>query len=104
MAKAVIHDIKPGFTKTINAVDFGNSSITSVDHSSIISNIEYSVGKIAETGYGIPKIIGYERVSRVMSVLPFRVRFTTIGLNSSYGPNNPAPIGIAIIGFNNYIL
>jgi hypothetical protein len=36
-------------------------------------------------------------------VLPFRVKFMNIGIES-YGPDNPAPIGIAVIGFNNYIL
>lgn len=39
----------------------------------------------------------------VATVMPFRVRFTTIDIGS-YSPTNPAPIGIAIIGFNNYIL
>jgi hypothetical protein len=35
--------------------------------------------------------------------MPFRVKFINIGIEA-YGPNNPAPIGIAIIGLNNYIL
>lgn len=37
------------------------------------------------------------------TVMPFRIRFQTIDIGS-YSPANPAPIGIAIIGFNNYIL
>lgn len=37
------------------------------------------------------------------SILPFRVCFMPIEF-TSYGPGNPAPIGIAIIGLNNYIL
>lgn len=41
--------------------------------------------------------------SSLSSVFPFRVKFINIGIEG-YGPNNPAPIGIAIIGFNNYIL
>lgn len=40
---------------------------------------------------------------KVSQVLPFRVKFTTLGLNA-YGPGNAAPIGIAVIGFNNYVL
>ena len=42
-------------------------------------------------------------ISYISQVLPFRVRFqnTKIG---GYSPSNPAPIGIAVIGFNNYIL
>lgn len=38
-----------------------------------------------------------------MSILPFRVAFTTID-TGGYSPQNPAPIGIAIIGYTNYIL
>ena len=37
------------------------------------------------------------------TVMPFRVNFQTIDMGA-YSPSNPAPIGIAIIGFNNYIL
>jgi hypothetical protein len=40
---------------------------------------------------------------KMSSILPFRVKFQNIGLGG-YSPTNPAPIGIAIIGFNNYIL
>lgn len=41
--------------------------------------------------------------AKIIPVLPFRVRFTNIGIEG-YGPGNPAPIGIAVIGINNYIL
>lgn len=42
-------------------------------------------------------------ITHIAEILPFRVRFqnTKIG---GYSPSNPAPIGIAVIGFNNYIL
>jgi hypothetical protein len=40
---------------------------------------------------------------KVKQDLPFRVRFTTITV-PGYGPFNVPPIGIAVIGFNNYIL
>jgi hypothetical protein len=47
----------------------------------------------------------YQKIGKVdiKQTLPFRVRFTNIGIEG-YGPNNPAPIGIAVIGLNNYIL
>jgi hypothetical protein len=41
--------------------------------------------------------------SRIDDVLPFRVKFINIGV-PSYNPDFPPPIGIAIIGVNNYIL
>lgn len=37
------------------------------------------------------------------TVMPFRIKFQTIDMGG-YSPTNPAPIGIAIIGYNNYIL
>ena len=42
-------------------------------------------------------------VCEVATVMPFRIRFQTVDIGA-YSPSNPAPIGIAIIGFNNYIL
>lgn len=50
--------------------------------------------KAKSTDFGIIKIT---------DVLPFRIKFTNIGIGG-YNANNPAPIGIAIIGVNNYIL
>ena len=49
--------------------------------------------KISDSNYNV----------RINDTLPFRVKFINIGINA-YGPNNPAPIGIAVIGLNNYIL
>jgi hypothetical protein len=40
---------------------------------------------------------------KVKDELPFRVRFTNIGV-ASYGENNVPPIGIAIVGFNNFVI
>lgn len=42
-------------------------------------------------------------VVKVIEQLEFRVKYTNIGIEA-YGPNNPGGIGIAVIGFNNYIL
>lgn len=54
--------------------------------------------------YGILNISGTgERSINVQEVLPFRIRITNIGI-PGYSVNSPAPIGIAIIGLNNYIL
>jgi hypothetical protein len=54
--------------------------------------------------YGILNVSGNGQRSTVITeVLPFRVSFTNIGI-PSYSANSPAPIGIAIVGLNNYIL
>lgn len=43
------------------------------------------------------------RKSVVLYELPFKIRITNIKV-PGYSPSNVPPIGIAIIGFNNYIL
>jgi hypothetical protein len=40
--------------------------------------------------------------SEFATVMPFRVNFQTIDIGG-YSPTNIPPIGIAVIGFNNYI-
>mgnify|MGYP001174221271 CR=1 FL=1 len=40
---------------------------------------------------------------RIQESLPFRIRFTTIGV-PGYGPPGFPGIGIQVIGYNNYIL
>jgi hypothetical protein len=58
-----------------------------------VKNIDYSRSTI------------YQKLRSVdiKDVLPFRVKFINIGI-PGYGPNTAAPIGIAVIGLNNYIL
>jgi hypothetical protein len=57
---------------------------------------------IKEVDHPRTKIVPITRNVRINEVLPFRVRFTTIGLA---GANANVPgIGLQIIGINNYIL
>jgi hypothetical protein len=42
-------------------------------------------------------------ISTTTEILPFRVRFVNAQLRG-YDVNNPPPVGIAVIGVNNYIL
>ena len=57
-----------------------------------------------ETDYAITRILYRQPFGvKVIEELPFRIRFTNICI-PSYGPGNVPPMGIAIIGFNNYIL
>jgi hypothetical protein len=42
-------------------------------------------------------------LSVINSILPFRVRFTTIGIEG-YSANNPPGIGIQVIGYSNWII
>lgn len=62
-----------------------------------------SAKNIKSKNYSNTNVIDSSRTTLVKQELPFRVRFINIGIES-YGPNNPPPIGIAVIGYNNYIL
>jgi hypothetical protein len=44
-----------------------------------------------------------QRVVKINQVLPFRVKFTNI-MVPGYSSSTVPPIGIALIGINNYIL
>ena len=59
--------------------------------------------KISQAEVRRAKFIDVPGKTKVSQTLPFRVKFINIGINA-YGPNNPAPIGIAVVGFNNYVL
>jgi len=44
-----------------------------------------------------------KNLASIVSILPFRIKFINVGI-MTYSADNPAPIGIAVIGFSNYIL
>jgi hypothetical protein len=70
---------------------------------------------LKSTGYAVVKRISQSEYPRKVKIsqksgkvkikdnLAFRVKFLP-GIISEFNPNNPAPIGIAVIGLNNYIL
>lgn len=74
MAKAVITSKPKHITKSIKSSDFSNSKIT------------HKSGNV-----------------KINQTLPFKVKFINIGLQT-YGRGNAAPIGIAVIGVNNYVM
>lgn len=53
--------------------------------------------------YPITQITYAAPVAVASSILPFRVRFTTIGIEG-YSSNNPPGIGIQVIGYSNWII
>jgi hypothetical protein len=74
MAKAIIIDKVKTLTKSIKTSDFSRTKI------------KYKSGN-----------------SKISHTLPFKVRFINIGIQA-YGQGNAAPIGIAVIGVNNYVM
>lgn len=75
MSKSVLSNKLNGITKNIEQEDFA---------------------KIVKFNYS-------NRSIKVDQILPFRVKFTSIGIEG-YGPNNVPPIPLQVIGFSNYIL
>jgi hypothetical protein len=45
----------------------------------------------------------YPRIVLINEILPFRVRFTSIGVEA-YGAGTVPPIPLQVIGYSNYIL
>lgn len=71
----------------------------------IVDIVDHSAKAVKSKEYPIAKIKFKKDFStRIQEELPFRVKFSTVGIGAQYGPNNPPPIGIAVIGLNNYIL
>lgn len=61
------------------------------------------VRKVSQKNFFYSKISFKQNKTTVKEVLPFRVKFTNIGITTIIAPG-AQPIGVAIIGYNNYIL
>ena len=103
MARVAIIDIaepKTGYARNkdypIASADYDKLSVSMSDLSPIVKSA-------VEKDYGILKTKFDDRYTKAESILPFRIAFTSVDI-PGYGRENPAPIGIAIIGSNNYIL
>lgn len=68
----------------------------------IIDTDSHKAKKIKSVNYPILNIDYKNKIVKINEVLPFRVRFTTIGIAPAYA--NVPGIGLQIIGINNYIL
>ncbi len=84
------------------------TQVITTDNSNLFF-IKSTVNPIGEVQSILPanfvnaKNIKYVARIDVVEHLPFRVRFSAIGLDT-YDRGNPAAIGLAIIGYSNYIL
>jgi hypothetical protein len=100
MAKAAIKQKSYPKTK-INSKN-NHTKIIDEKHNSVLKSVDYPSTNIKNIDHHI-QVSEKNNKSNVIEMLPFRVRFKTIGI-SGYSKHNPAPIGIAVIGLNNYIL
>lgn len=102
MAKAVIIDTSKPRTSKASTADYFISDINGEQHTAKITYDIHSA-KPDAINHPITTIANIEHGVRLQSILPFYIKFSTIGI-PTYGPNNVPPIGIAIVGVNNYIL
>lgn len=62
------------------------------------------VKKLTQSEYPKKIKISQKQIKvKINDNLPFRVKFLP-GIISEFSANNPAPVGVAVIGVNNYIL
>jgi hypothetical protein len=97
----IIYD-QPINTKSISIAESYNAKIFSVDQTASVSDNSFRTQSIKRSEFYNAKVIQSKRQVRVSQKLPFYVKFENI--IGGYSRSNPAPIGIAVIGFNNYIL
>jgi hypothetical protein len=88
-------NIKP-FNSTLSNIALGTVfAVTALTNSVVVSDLDRIVSSFEK--------VNYANVITPTSVLPFRVRLESIGIEG-YNPANPPGIGIQIIGFSNYLL
>lgn len=103
MSKSVIFDKVVGKLSNLKNSDYYLSKITHSAYKAVLSTLGNQTRLIKTTDHSLSSV-SYSKVNATPeSVLPFRIKITNIGVEG-YGPGNPPPIGIAVIGINNYIL
>tara|TARA_B110000259_G_scaffold185611_1_gene235036 strand:+ start:11335 stop:11643 length:309 start_codon:yes stop_codon:yes gene_type:complete len=83
----------------------GYASLTSRfnQRTTTLTDMSPSTDSLEPVNFYNSDVIFNKNLAVATEVLPFRIRITNIGIDA-YGPGNPAPIGIAIIGLNNYVM
>jgi len=80
MAKAVIIDSKIALTASVNSSDYSNTSVESIDHNAKITDKIHSSSVKKAVDYPIAKIASIPIYVTAEDILPFRVKFTNIGI------------------------
>ena len=102
MAAVNIVDYPPIITDSVRSADRINADVSEKKYQAVISEKNIQTKSIKKSHYAISKISYRSRRVKINQILPFYVKFENI--IGGYSKSNPAPIGIAVIGFNNYIL
>ena len=101
MASVAISD-KSFIPSKIKSKNYPLTKLNDLSNLTTVTDIKPFFASIESRDYPELNVIANEKTSIAIEILPFRVRFTTIGL---LGANAGIPgIGLQIIGVNNYIL
>lgn len=104
MAQAVFSTKAPLRVGSIQNVDNGTAKFIDVKNNvKFTALLPFQVGSIDTVNNGTVNFIDIKNNVKFTELLPFRVKFINIGVEA-YRPGEAAPIGIAIIGLNNYVL
>jgi hypothetical protein len=103
MASSTIVYNQPINATSVNISNNYSADVILKDGSAKVQDKSYKTGKINTSTYALAKPVESKRSVKVSQKLPFYISFQNITI-SGYGPSNPAPIGIAVVGFSNYIL
>lgn len=103
MAQAKFFTSDNAITKSVKNANFFYSKINSFKRKIKFIDSKSKVKSVRNKNYPVAKIENVDRQVKVEEFLPFRVKFINIGIEG-YGPSNPPGLGVAIIGYNNYIL
>ena len=101
MASIVISD-KSLTSSKIKSKNYPVTKLDNVGNLATVIDIKDFLTSTKEKDYAIIDILPDQRTSIINQVLPFRVRFTNIGILGAYA--NIPGIGLQIIEVNNYIL
>jgi hypothetical protein len=101
MASIVISD-KGFIPSKIKSKNYSETKLDNIGNLTTVTDIKNFIPSIKEKDYPELNILPNGKTSIAIEILPFRVRFTNIGL---LGASAGIPgIGLQIIGINNYIL
>jgi hypothetical protein len=103
MSTVKIIDTGSGIARRAKSVNYAKASFDNLQAKAEVSDIANTSKVLGATSYPILDLYDLSHKSSVEDISPFRIKFTTLGF-SNYPAGSAAPIGIAIIGYNNLIL
>ena len=103
MATIKIIDNNSGVARRTKSVDYPKSSFDDIQPTTKVSDIVVNKKIIGAVDYSIFDLADLAPIPSVQDIGTYRIRFSNIGI-VGYPEGYAAPIGIAIIGYNNLIL